>query len=667
MPAIVRSDSMGIYEKYGLTKEIAAAKGIRPIEYVAIESPEFAEEASFIPEEVSDLIKEQELVWALSIEATYGERRRWNEFLAVRELIQNSLDAEHESIGFDRIAVKLEEGRYGTWIKDRGKGITYKAFMLGGEEKPCEMRGAYGEGLKIGLIWFTALSGTPYKIYFFTCSGVVFTCYYSELADALVIVFGKSKRPVAGTHVFIRRYFMPKDMYEKLYYKAAKLEPVCKKLYGISKCPKDMPNLVLYPGGLLYVRDIYVNEIKEMIGKPAWFSYNLWWVELEPNRVMVNSAWNLSREVGKVLGECPGITSMIEDCLREEEYGGMKYYMLEDKYYETGVDYSGAVVAPKVRDAVQRLLKNYKITAYSGYGDFDGVGAVAHEGGISLLVPEETFPLFRELPKASEFVMKSLRTMVKGAIPMDERTLDAYVRGRLQLWRLWRDDICPEAKIELIKGERSFYRSEINTMFMCENDLAYYTDESFIHELSHAHGTKRFETAPDLTENFEKALAEVGRDISIFLTNRANMAAVERCISGCVHATPKTTDEFFGDLKPKLTETQISELIYSPLMFVIVYKSPITEDERVCLSSPTLAHKPVVEDTYDKYVKERLKALTTIRDKYLREEIDMEEVIKRLKTAKLSTTLGEILDAESLCLYVYNMRLDKYTWLETVK
>lgn len=655
---------MDIYKKYGLTKEIAAAKGIRPLEYVAIESPEFAKEASFIPEEVSDLIEKQELVWALSIEATYGQRRRWNEFLAVRELLQNSLDAEHEAVGYDRIAVKIEEGRFGTWIKDRGKGITYKAFMLGGEEKPCEMRGAYGEGLKIGLIWFTALSGAHYKIYFSTRGGVVFTCYYSKLADALVIVFGKSKRPVAGTHVFLRRYFMPKEMYEAIYYKAAKLKTVCKESYATRNCPVEMPNLVLYPGGLLYVRDIYVNEIKEMIGKPAWFSYNLWWVELEPNRVMVNSAWNLSREVGQALGACPGITSMMEDCLREEEYGGMKYYMLEDKYYETRVDY--AVTTPKVRDAVKRLLKNYKITAYSGYGDFDGVGAVAHEGGICLLVPEAMFPLFRELPKASEFVMKSLRTMVKGAIPVDERTFDAYVRGRLQVWRLWRDDIT-EAKIEVIKGERSFYRPEINTIFMCETDLAYYNDESFIHELSHAHGTKRYGTAPDLTENFEKALAEVGRDISIFLTNRANMAAVERCISGCVHATPKTTDAFFGDLKPKLTEIQISELIHSPLMFVIVYKSPITEVERVCLSSPTLAHKPVVEDTYDKYVKERLKALITIRDKYLRREMDMEEVIKRLDTAKLSTRLGEILDAESLYLYVYNMRSDKYTWLETVK
>ncbi len=67
MPAIVRIDSMDIYKKYGLTKEIAAAKGIRPIEYVAVESPEFAEEASFIPEEVSDLIEKQELVWTLSI------------------------------------------------------------------------------------------------------------------------------------------------------------------------------------------------------------------------------------------------------------------------------------------------------------------------------------------------------------------------------------------------------------------------------------------------------------------------------------------------------------------------------------------------------------------------------------------------------------------------
>ena len=660
---------MDIYKKYGLTKEIAAAKGIRPIEYVAIESPEFAEEASTltIPYELSGLIEKQELVWTLSIEATYEQRRRWNEFLAFREVLQNSLDASHEAVGYDKMFVDVKKDNLGTWVRDNGRGINYRAFMLGGTEKPCEMRGAYGEGLKLGLVYFTTRNC---PVYLFTRGAIVFTCYYSKLADALVVVFGKSVRDTSGTHVLLYDYFMPEDMYEKMYHKAAKLDTICKTLYGGGKvrCPKNMPNLVLYPGNSLYVRDIYVSTFKEMIGRPAWFSYNLWWVELEPNRIMVNSAWNLSREVGHILGVCPKIISMIEDSLMEEEYGGMKYYTLRDDYYEADVEYS--IVEPKVLDAVQKLLKNYRITAHSNYGDFDGVGAVTHEGGICLLVPENMFPVFAKLPRASEFVMKSLRTMVEGAAPVDERTLDAHVRGHLQLWRLWAENIRPGTKIEVVKGERSFYRVELGTIFMSEKDVEYYSDETFIHELSHAHGYKRYLTAPDLTENFEKALAEVGRDISMFLTGRANMAAVERCISGCVHAISKTTDDFFGDLKPKLTEIQISELIHSPLMFVIV--SPIEYldlggSEKVTPSSPILALKPVVEDTYEKYVKERLKALINIKNKFLREEIGTGEAREQLDKAKLSTDLVEVLDAERLNIYFYDIKRDKYMWLETVK
>jgi len=658
-----------IYKKYGLTKEIAAAKGIRPIEYVAIESPKFAEEASFISEEVSDFIEKQELVWTLSIEATYGQRRRWNEFLAVRELIQNSLDAEHEAVGYDRIAVKIEKGRFGTWIKDRGKGIDYKAFVLGGEEKPCEMRGAYGEGLKIGLIWFTKLSGAPHHVYFSTRSGVVFTCYYSELADALTVVFGKSKHPVAGTHVFIRRYFMPEDMYEKIYYKAAKLNPVCKMSYGTRNCPVDMPNTVLYPGGSLYVRDIYVNKIKEMIGaKPAWFSYNLWWAELEPNRVMVNSGWNLSKEVGHVLGGCTGIVNMIEGCIREREYGGMKYYELPADYYETEVEYS--IVKQEVLNAVQKLLKNYKITAYSDYGDFDGIGAVSHEGGICLLVPDGMFPLFTNLPRASKFVMESKKEMVKGAVPMDEHRLACYPRARLQVWRLWKDEVREDTKIRVVEGERSFYDVKLNTIFMSKLALDYYEDEKFIHELAHARGYKRYETAPDLTENFEKALAEVGASIVSFFSAPINMRALKRCNEGCIHATPKSAEKFYGDIHAKVYSDWMVPLMEDPAMFLIVTKDRLGDWLTAVSGIPLL--DPVCEDNYEKVVKERMDALETIWKKVGFKEItDKAEAKKLLEVAKLTSRENPlemlILRATHLIIYVYDYMEDKYKYLRTLE
>lgn len=655
-----------IYKKYGLTKEIAAAKGIRPIEYVAIESPKFAEEASTILPELSNTISKQELVWTLPIEATYEQRRRWNEFLAFREIIQNGMDASHEAVGYDRMVVELKKDKLGTWVKDNGKGITYKAFILGGEEKPCEMRGSYGEGLKISLIWFTTKG---YPVYLFTKGAIVFSCYYSMIADALVVVFGESVHDTLGTKALILGYDLPPETYEKMYYKAAKLKPVCKMSYSTRKCPVDMPNTVLYPGGSLYVRDIYVNEIKEMIGKPAWFSYNLWWAELEPNRVMVNSAWNLSKEVGHVLGGCTGIVSMIEDCIREREYGGMKYYELPDDYYETKVEYS--IVKQEVRDAVQKLLKNYKITAYSDYGDFDGIGAVSHEGGICLLVPDRMFPLFTNLPRASKFVMESKKEMVEGAVPVDEHRLACYPRARLQVWHLWKDEVREDTKIVVVEGERNFYNDKLNTIFMSKPAVECYEDKHFIHELSHARGYKRYKTAPDLTENFEKALAEVGASIVSFFSAPVRMRAVTRCNEGCIHATPKSAEKFYGGIHAKVYSDWMDPLMEDPAMFLILIKDKLGEWLTTVSRIPHL--EPVCEDNYEKAVNGRMDALESIWNKVRFEEItDEAEAKKLLEDAKLITLRENplerhILGATRLIIYVYDYREDKYKYLRTLE
>ena len=658
-----------IYEKYGLTKEIAAAKGIRPLRYLKIESPEFAEEASKIPSEVADLIEKQELVWALSIESTYGQRRRWNEILAVRELLQNSLDAEHEAVGYDKVSVRIERDArgYGTWLKDRGKGITYKAFILGGEEKPCQMRGAYGEGLKLTLIWFTALSGAPYRLYFFTRGKVVFTCYYSKLADALVIVFGRSKYSADGTHVFLWRYYMPLDKFKKLYYKTAGFKPVCKTVYSIANCEVPMPNLVLSPGGSLYVRDLYVNEITKITErKPAWFSYNLWWVTLEPNREMVNSLWNFKREVSYTLAECPAITEMIEACLVKKSYGGTDYYELEDKYFETTIDYSAATIDDKVTEAVERLMKKHGITAFSSYGDFDGMTAVAHEGGVCVLMPTGMFPLFLKLPRASEFVLRSLKTMVEGAVPVDEHTLSGYARGYFQIWRLWQDYICPKAKVILIKGARSFYDNKTKTICMSEYALEYRESDTFIHELAHAYGFEQYKDAPDLSENFERALARVATEIYSFMYSNINKAAVDRCNEGCFNATPKTEEDFFDGIYKSLTSATRSDLISNPRMFIIFYKPHYTERWYYYLTGFIGEDRPPAEERYDKRVRESMKVLRELYNKFKRGEITWDEAVKVLDEMKLSLSL-DVLSAEKLMVYVYDIRKDKYKYLETVE
>jgi hypothetical protein len=628
---------------------------------MAVETPDFAKEVEKIPDKLKGLITKYELVWTLTIDATYEQRRRWDEFLAVREILQNALDAEHEAVGYDDIAVKLEIDQLGTWIRDRGKGITYKAFILGGEEKSCELRGAYGEGLKISLLWFASRG---YPIHFFTRGNKVFSCYYSAFAGAPVIIFGRSGKDTMGTHVLLQGYTLRENLISQVYYKAANLKTLCKFMCASSRCAKDMPNLILLPGGSLYVRDIYVNQIKDMIGKrSSFFSYNLWWVELEPNRVMVNSAWQLKTEVARILGSCPVMIEVIKACLEEDEFGGSSYYKLRDDYYELRLDFTD--VKQAVLEGIRKLMRDYNITAYSEYGDFGSITAVAHEGGICVLVPPGTFPLFKLLPPASDFVIKELQTLAAGAKVIDERILDAYLRGHLRIWREWVESIPLKVKIQVVDGDRSFYRDDLKTVFMSKYDLEAYNDQAAIHEIAHAYGYARYGTALHLTENFEKALAEVGQHIYNFMVPFYSIAMVHRANSGCIHAEPKSYSEFFGELADILPESMRVHLIRDPTMFIVIAE----EDGKIGVvsSSSVLALMPYVEERYQGLVKERIKALKSIRELLLLNQIDVLGAARELKAKDLAPELNMVLDKKRLKVYVYDIEKDKYIYLETIQ
>jgi hypothetical protein len=649
---------MDIYSKYHLTKEEAVAKGIYPLEYVAIESPRFAEEVSAIPPELAHLINKQELVWTLSIEATYEQRRRWNEFLAIREIIQNALDAEQESVGYDSIAVKIEKDRLGTWVKDRGPGIRHKAFVLGGEQKPCEMRGTYGEGLKISLIWFTTKG---YPLFFFTRGTLVYSCYYSKVADALVVVFGESVHDTHGTKALILGYGLPAETYKKMYYKAAKFRTICRYSYKGKDCNVETPNLVLSPGGSLYVRDIYVNEIERILTKPSFFSYNLWWVELEPNRETVNSGLQLGRELARLLESCTKITDMIEASLIEREFGGIRYFLLDDKYFETSIPYSRPTDG--VLSAVQRLLANHGITAYSDYGDFDGMGAVNHEGGVCLLAPRTTHELLRNLPKAAEYVTKQKERLLMGKPILDERRFDGYNRGRLQMYRLLANITRSDTKIVLYEAERCHYDPGLNTIFIVPDVLQYIEDHNFIHELAHALGHARYPTAPDLTENFEIALAEVAATVLRFMTFHNFREAAIRCsMNCCIHAEPKELSEFFPrELYENMPGMLKTVLFRDPVMFIFA-----TPDNRYAAAGSLVVLHIPFEEHFDKTRDQRIKHFEAIRRAYKEGTTTLYEVktvIEKechLFSQPAGENLLEIFDISPLTVYAYNYIKDRY-------
>jgi hypothetical protein len=72
-------------------------------------------------------------------------RQEWDEWAAIRDIVQNALDeAESYQWGYDE---------QGLWISDHGRGIAVANFLLGPPKlKPDYARGKFGEGMKIAAL-----------------------------------------------------------------------------------------------------------------------------------------------------------------------------------------------------------------------------------------------------------------------------------------------------------------------------------------------------------------------------------------------------------------------------------------------------------------------------------------------------------------------------------
>ena len=649
------------YFRFGLTREVATARGIRPLEYVKIELPEFAEEAARIPPDLSAKIKSLDLVWTLSIEGTYEQRRRWDEIMAFREFLQNSLDGTHAKYGYDGAYADIHTDGLGTWVCDSGGGITYRAFPLGGVEKACEMRGAYGEGLKIGLLWF---SKRGYPVYIFTREKAVYKCYYSEIADSLVIVMGESVEDTDGTHVLIDGYKTPGDWVKWIYYKTAELTPIA-TYYSPGDCGVSMPNMVLTGNNALYVRDIYVNKMSTITGVSSVFSYNLWWVKLEPNRVGVASRWDLDTEISRVLMNTDRILTLIDRMCVKSEYGGIKYNTILPEKYETKISYRD--VSQGTEERVRELMDTRHISAYSDINDLDGLAAVAHEGGRCILVPEGMKNLFAGLPKASKMVIDSIRELSAEPGVIDVKTLTGGERACIQKWVILADKISPETTLVITSKDRSYYNRENDTIFTSKKKLC--EDGVYIHELAHAIGFRYYGSAPDVSENFERSLEYIGAAIVVHMRDEKVIAAISRAMGSlCVNATAKSMREFFETLLPYIDGAIATDMFNYPSRLVLIIRD--TPGESVPLSvvrgGSIFAYDPPCEEIYDKVIKSDIDLLRSVRIKLKTGEADVNEAYAELCTG---TMLWEkiTLTGSEVTIYAYSLRNDYYEKLAVIE
>ncbi|MCD6571812.1 MAG: hypothetical protein J7K62_00895 [Thermoplasmata archaeon] len=624
-----------MYGRYGLSHREAARLGIRPLEYVEVEDPDFANEARYIPPDLDDLIEGYDLVWTLTIEQSYAEQRRWDEFISLREIIQNALDEEHEVYGYDNIAIRVETDNLGTWVKDRGRGLKYRAFMLGAHEKPCWTRGYFGEGLKVAALWFTSNIG---DVYFFT-KDVVYRCYYSNLADALVVVFGRSNVFINGTHVLMYDWWPPsKKSIHRIYVETSPYyKVVFRKDYPDEKCRYVMPNTILEtPEGeepALYVRDIFVNYFRNLFGgwRPrALYSYNLWWVELEPNRKNVQSSSDLLAEMSYLIVSSPDLLiDLLEQCIEEGEHGGTRYFELKPKYFEIELPFSDGIdrltdyEADVLFDKVKEFCDLRGITGWAVESDLEAVIATGHEGGICLLIPFNMRPLFEKVPKAESFVIKSILDSTKGNV-IDEKYLGLGKRIFLAVYRFMADKIA-ETKVVLYDGKRSYYDESKDVIFIAIDEV--HEKRKFIHELAHAYGFKTYRSAPDVSENFERALERVAANIWDITMSTAYGRVISRIYAGGLYATRKDPSEFFGFYAEYYGNYQ--DFMFDPTIFII----PVDEDRRIY--GFFHIHRYItgipVEDYYMEFVGKRIDLIRKIWLRLSREKIVTRDILSELE------------------------------------
>jgi hypothetical protein len=83
--------------------------------------------------ELASKITEYDALFSTGLSKDYVDKREFNLFTSIRELIQNALDEEELISG--RPDVQIEQDPFGTWIVDRGRGITLEALRMGESNK----------------------------------------------------------------------------------------------------------------------------------------------------------------------------------------------------------------------------------------------------------------------------------------------------------------------------------------------------------------------------------------------------------------------------------------------------------------------------------------------------------------------------------------------------
>lgn len=254
------------------------------------------------PSGLASKIARYDALFSTGLSKDYVDKREFNIFISLRELIQNALDEEELVAGKPR--VQLKQDMYGTWIIDRGRGLQLEALRMGESNKECWMRGYYGEGLKLAASYLTL---NHFPVYIFTRNMIFkFLVLPGDTQNpGIFILLGRAKKEIEGTKILLYGYKPDPEFIEKIIrFWNTELENklLAEVKFSSRDCPKEMPSAIFDFPNLIYIRNMYVGEMNQVLKRKSLLSYDLWWVRLDVSRkMMTQTTPQLFLEIAKLL------------------------------------------------------------------------------------------------------------------------------------------------------------------------------------------------------------------------------------------------------------------------------------------------------------------------------------------------------------------------------
>jgi len=539
---------------HGLTREKMVREVIRWVDSIRLEDPVMYRAIVFDP---IPLIDRWDFIMSVGMTTDYPVRRGWNDWMAVREFIQNALDIEERMFGYEGMQVGVWVDERGLHISDRGPGITLDAFKLGGSDKGCHERGYFGEGLKVGMAHFASRA---IPVYVFNRRGQVFKAFVPPGSNLVLIAIGRSRYPVVGTEAilvglpirspewgnieFTRRIIF------KEWLKDPNLEVLTVTRTMSRACAVERPNFIVarrdgMPVDFLWVRDIVVNNISKITGFTSVFGYNLWWVSLEPNRVSVSSVPELAAEVAKVY-DGKSIRVLLDRLLTEDGR-----YIRRGTFESEAVDWTWA--SEQVKDAVAGWVKEKGL----GWTTNEKTLAWALYLGVKpLIVPWSMREVFSKAPTLEltifEDAQRTLQVASETIIPPER--LPLRKRANLRAAEILVTSIHVSFVGIGSKAPRVVAAREVpKATGLYDADIIYIEDDVLVswrdtaatalHEYAHYMGAQFYGKALDVSEEFERALSRVAAAAFNVALEADLRRAIQRAKAGAWGAKAYVWDE----------------------------------------------------------------------------------------------------------------------------